>query len=205
MGRDGTVRKRDATATRAAILASARAAFARAGYDGVGLREIAAGADVTAMMVGRYFGSKAALFETVIADNMATPVIVRDVFLEGRPDAATLSRNLAAAIMATTAPGSGSADAFNILQRSAGNAFAMDLWRKQIETHHLTRLSDALPGDMPTERAALMLAMIAGFQLMRQVIGLECLQPEISEGIEAALSAALLALADRETEESSGA
>ncbi|MGZ5395564.1 MAG: TetR/AcrR family transcriptional regulator, partial [Mycobacterium sp.] len=44
------------SATRDAILTSAIAAFARAGYDGVGLREIAGDAGVTAMMVNRYFG-----------------------------------------------------------------------------------------------------------------------------------------------------
>ena len=35
-------RQRNAAATRAAILQSARRAFARAGYDGAGVREIAA-------------------------------------------------------------------------------------------------------------------------------------------------------------------
>lgn len=51
-------RQRDAEATREAILASARRAFALSGYDGAGVRDIAAGAGVTAMMVNRYFGSK---------------------------------------------------------------------------------------------------------------------------------------------------
>ncbi|HEV7965751.1 MAG TPA: helix-turn-helix domain-containing protein, partial [Actinoplanes sp.] len=55
-------RPRNAAATRAAILASARRNFARAGYDGVGVREIAGGAGVTAMLVNRYFGSKEQLF-----------------------------------------------------------------------------------------------------------------------------------------------
>jgi AcrR family transcriptional regulator len=40
----------------------ARKAFARAGYDGAGVREIASGADVTAMLINRYFGSKERLF-----------------------------------------------------------------------------------------------------------------------------------------------
>ena len=62
-------RPRNAAATREAILNSARAAFARAGYDGAGVREIAAGAGVTAMLVNRYFGSKEQLFAEVIADN----------------------------------------------------------------------------------------------------------------------------------------
>ncbi len=42
-------RQRNAAATREAILQSARRAFAKAGYDGAGVREIASGAGVTAM------------------------------------------------------------------------------------------------------------------------------------------------------------
>ena len=59
-------RTRNAAATRAAILGSARAAFVRSGYDGAGLREIAETAGVTAMMVNRYFGSKQLLFAEVL-------------------------------------------------------------------------------------------------------------------------------------------
>src|SRR5712672_567507 len=59
------VRRRDAGATREAILASARLAFIRSGYDGAGVREIAEGAGVTAMLVNRYFGSKERLFADV--------------------------------------------------------------------------------------------------------------------------------------------
>src|SRR5215470_4763426 len=70
------VRRRNAAATREAILLSARRAFARAGYDGAGLREIAADAGVTAILVNRYFGSKEGLFAEVIAATMAQPVIL---------------------------------------------------------------------------------------------------------------------------------
>ena len=49
--------RRGSVATRRAILDSARTAFVGSGYDGAGVREIAAGAGVTAMMVNRYFGS----------------------------------------------------------------------------------------------------------------------------------------------------
>ena len=64
-------RRRNAAATREAILDSARRAFAQAGYDGAGVREIAAGAGITAMLVNRYFGSKEQLFAEVVADTMA--------------------------------------------------------------------------------------------------------------------------------------
>ena len=69
-------RRRNASATQAAILSSARQAFARAGYDRVGVREIAKDAGVTAMFVNRYFGSKEQLFAEVVADLMARPIIL---------------------------------------------------------------------------------------------------------------------------------
>src|ERR1700760_2210047 len=87
-------RRRDAAATRKAILASARAAFARAGYDGVGVREIAAGAGVTAMLVNRYFGSKEKLFAEVAAETMRDAVILSPENLAAPDFAAALARSL---------------------------------------------------------------------------------------------------------------
>lgn len=48
-----------------------RAAFTASGYDGVGVREIAAGAGVTAMLVNRYFGSKEQLFAEAVDTSFA--------------------------------------------------------------------------------------------------------------------------------------
>jgi AcrR family transcriptional regulator len=55
-------RSRNGAATRSAILDAARNRFARDGYDGAGLREIAAEVGVDAALVIRYFGSKEGLF-----------------------------------------------------------------------------------------------------------------------------------------------
>ena len=55
-------RRRDAQATRAAILEAAKAQFAALGYDSATLREIAAGAGVDVALVARYFGGKEGLF-----------------------------------------------------------------------------------------------------------------------------------------------
>src|SRR5262245_17726477 len=74
--RSSKPRPRNAAATRAAILTSARQAFARAGYDGAGVRQIAEGAGVTAMLVNRYFGSKEQLFAEVVGEIMSRPIIL---------------------------------------------------------------------------------------------------------------------------------
>src|SRR5580692_3132052 len=57
-----TPRKRDAQATRAAILEAAKAQFGRLGYDCAVLRDIAREAGVDVALVKRYFGGKEALF-----------------------------------------------------------------------------------------------------------------------------------------------
>src|ERR1700712_5779148 len=84
-----------AGATRAAILASARRAFAEHGYDGAGLRGIAEAAGVTAMMVGRYFGSKEGLFGEVVTDTMRDPIILS----EGNLSRTDLPRAIAEALV----------------------------------------------------------------------------------------------------------
>jgi AcrR family transcriptional regulator len=89
-------RKRNATATREAILASARKVFARSGYDGAGVREIAAGAGVTAMLVNRYFGSKERLFAEAIAAANATPTIATDAVLKSATPGEAMARALVA-------------------------------------------------------------------------------------------------------------
>src|SRR3546814_9353842 len=53
MARTTTIRKRDATATRAAILTAARDRFLRDSYDSVGLRDIANGAGVDVALIAR--------------------------------------------------------------------------------------------------------------------------------------------------------
>jgi len=164
------VRPRNAANTRQAILHSARSAFARAGYDGAGVREIANGAGVTAMLVNRYFGSKEGLFAEVVAEIMASPTILTKDTL------ASLSGNdIAAALVGITETDGAPLDGFKIMLRSASSERAAEIGREQIEKHYQRMLADALDGDFAPQRAALMLALVAGFQAMRQMIGLSAL------------------------------
>ena len=64
-------RKRDAEATRAAILAAAKKHFARSGYDGAFLRDIAAEAGADAALINRYFGGKEGLFQAALKDSIS--------------------------------------------------------------------------------------------------------------------------------------
>lgn len=62
-----TGRRRGSPDTREAILVAARAAFAEHGYDGAGIRAIAAAAGVDPALVHHYFGTKEKLFLAAVA------------------------------------------------------------------------------------------------------------------------------------------
>ena len=164
-------RRRDAAGTRAAILASARRAFARSGYDGAGVREIAAGAGVTAMLVNRYFGSKEKLFAEVCADTMRDPVILSPENLAAPDFAAAFAQ----ALVQVTAPGETPLDGFLILLHSASSPRAAEIGREWIRHGHQSTLEQSLQGPLARERAAVALALVAGMQVMRQMMEIEAL------------------------------
>lgn len=165
------VRQRNAAATRAAILLSARKAFAQAGYDGAGVREIAAGAGVTAMLVNRYFGSKERLFAEAVAESMATTSVLGPQIAK----AGTSGESIAAVLVGITQADQTPLEGFQIMLRSASSERAARITRKLIERHHQQRIAGALKGAFAAQRAGVMLALIAGFQVMRQMLELPAL------------------------------
>jgi AcrR family transcriptional regulator len=164
-------RPRNAAATRDAILQAARVAFARAGYEGAGLREIASAAGVTAVLVNRYFGSKEQLFAEVLAATMAEPHILTAHNL----GSASLGERIASELLDITRSGAQPLEGFQIMLRSASSERAAQIGREQIESHYLNLLSGALSGEQAPQRAALVFALVAGVQVMRQMIGLSAL------------------------------
>jgi hypothetical protein len=62
-----------------------------------------------------------------------------------------------------------------LLLRSAPNPRAAEILRDSIARHFERPLRSLLPGPKAGERAALILALIAGFQLMRKIIGSKAL------------------------------
>ena len=164
-------RRRNAAATRAAILASARKAFAQSGYDGAGVREIAAGAGVTAMLVNRYFGSKEQLFAEVLAATAASPTILTPENLKSP----ALGHTIASVLMDITKADDTPLEGFLIMLHSASSKRASEIGRAQIESGHQKTMTAALGGELAPQRAALILSLVAGVQVMRQMIGLSAL------------------------------
>ncbi len=111
------------------------------------------------MMVGRYFGSKEALFGEVVADSMHDPVILsRDNLAAG-----DVPRALARALVGITAADAGPLDGFLILFRSAGSPVAARIARQRIAAaHHRDGDRAFVQGDHAAERAAILLSLVAG-------------------------------------------
>jgi AcrR family transcriptional regulator len=141
----------------------------------VGVREIAKGAGVTGILVNRYFGSKENLFSEVIASTMASPgILTEQILLPGR-DRSEICKEIAAALVLKTSPASEQLDGFLILLRSASNPRAADIWRERIEKHYVAFLARTLSGRKKKERAGLVMALIAGVQILRQAVGISSL------------------------------
>jgi AcrR family transcriptional regulator len=162
-------RARNAADTKAAILQAAITAFTQHGYDGVGVREIAQAAGVTAMLVNRYFGSKEGLFAQTVDAAFAPRTVVGE-------DPRTLSRATAETLVARTAPDAEHLDPFLLMLRSVPNPRAAEIVRAGIERHVGAHLAARLNGADTGERAELALALIAGTWLMRTVIGTDALR-----------------------------
>jgi AcrR family transcriptional regulator len=135
------------------------------------VREIAKGAGVTAMLVNRYFGSKEQLFAEVVAETVATPsILTQEIITSLTPGA-----DIAAALIHQTKTGAIPLDGFLIMLNSASSTRAAEILCEQIERHHQKVMTASLNGALAPQRAALVLSVIAGFQFMRQMIGLSAL------------------------------
>jgi AcrR family transcriptional regulator len=182
-------RRRNAASTRQAILDAAVAAFCQRGYDGVGVREIAADAGVTAMLVNRYFGSKEGLFEEVVEVVLAPPSVVPET-----PE--DLVRRTVEALVARSAPAADPENPFQLTLLSAHNPRAAEIVRAAMLRHVVARLARLLPGDLAQERGEILLSVVMGIWMMRKVIGTPGLVAIPPEQLEAQLAAMLAVIAE---------
>jgi AcrR family transcriptional regulator len=152
-------RRRDAVATRSAILEAATRRFACQGYQHAGVREIAADAGVDAAMVNRYFGSKEGLFAEVIERAF-------DIrYLEG--DRASLAERLARRMVYGREDIAGDQRIPLLLMlRSATEPHAAELIRPCLDRNVLRPLAELLEGPDAEVRAAMVIAQCTGFAIL---------------------------------------
>lgn len=155
-------RTRNAAATRAAILEAARKRFAREGYDGASLREIASGAGVDAALISRYFGSKDELFaEVVMLACQPDP----DLF---GGDPATFGARMAKTLLEDEQDGA-KLDIFLIMLLSASSPKASEIVRRNSRDQFHQRFQEWLGGPDVAVRTRLASSVMMGMSLSRVI------------------------------------
>ena len=180
-------RRRDAAATREAILEAATRRFATQGYQRAGAREIAADAGVTAALVNRYFGSKEGLFAEVIERAFD----IRHLLQGQRGD---LADHLARVMVY------GQEDSRDwgympllLLLHSATEPRAVELFRWDLNRTVLPLLAEQIGGDDAAVRAAMVMAQLTGFAIMHHVHRPEAFADARGEELVTLLSRSLAA------------
>ena len=164
-GPGGVTRRRDAAATRRALLGAARERFARVGYEGTTLRDVAADVGVNLALIKRYFGSKEGLFKTALE---GSPRFLADVPGDRAAFAAALSHQLSADAW----PEFGEHPVLMLL-RASGDEEVTALRRQALEGA-AERVLDALgPAPDGLLRAELLVALGVGVAVLRSAVGVQ--------------------------------
>ncbi len=133
-------RRRDAEATRAAILQAAKVQFAVLGYDRGGLRDIAREAGVDVALIQRYFDGKKGLFTAALKAS----------FDPDRPrgwDRGTFPREVATMMADNTFGDEASVPRFQLLLRAASSPTTAPLLSEAIQERFLCPMRDWLGGE----------------------------------------------------------
>ena len=93
----------------------------------------------------------------------------------------------AKALVQVTAPGETPLDGFLVLLHSASSPRAAEIGREWISRGHQTTLEQMIGGPLSRERAAIALALVAGLQVMRQMMEMEALAGAAPADLEAIL------------------
>lgn len=154
-------RRRDASATRAALLTAARGLFIERGFDRTTVRDIAASAGVNQALLFRYFGSKEALFKEAMTGQS------EELLTETSADrvvALALAR-----IFGPDVPPAYDNPIYGLLRSGAHEQTAV-LFKEHLGIAYrktLASLTDAADAEI---RADLVLAWLLGLGLLRQVL-----------------------------------
>ncbi len=155
-------RRRDADATRAAILEAAKAQFARSGYDHTGLRDIAAAAGCDVALIKRYFGGKEGLFTEALKASFHPDRLKAW-------DRATFPRDVAAMMAGSPHAAEAQTQSFQFLLRAATSPTTAPLLNVAVQERFLAPIGEWLGGDEAAARARVLAAVFIGFLVERLI------------------------------------
>lgn len=172
------IKRRDASATRAAILAAAHGRFLRESYDSVGLRDIAGDAGVDVALISRYFGGKEGLFSEVL-EPAEKPALHDGITVDMLPD------YLAQLVMENDGVKQDHRmEMFIVMLRSASSPKAGEIIRQRVHQDVLAPIVAMIGDDSAMWRANMLLALLMGVGVLRTIMysdGLDCLAQQPDE------------------------
>jgi AcrR family transcriptional regulator len=160
--RPAAARRRDARATRAAILEAAKAQFARLGYDSATVREIAAAAGVDVALINRYFGSKEGLFTEALKASIDPNRLVT-------ANRATFAREIATQMAGDPHADEARTHGFQFLLRAAASPATAPLLNVAVQERYLGPIREWLGGEDAPPRARVLAATIIGLLVERLI------------------------------------
>ncbi|MFN3609677.1 MAG: TetR family transcriptional regulator [Hyphomonas sp.] len=174
------IRRRDAAATKSAILCAARTLFARDSYENVGIREIASLAGADAALVSRYFGSKEELFTAVLGSGERGVDVIGSE-LDGLPE------RVGELMFDPEDEGKPMEDIL-IMLHSGNSPIAGPIVRASIDERFHVPFAEVIGGDHAKERSQLFGSVLLGMSISQHISGdiTEC--PEIREKLKQRLT-----------------
>jgi len=149
-------RRRDAEATRAAILQAGKRHFARSGYEGAYLRDIAADAGADAALINRYFGGKEGLFAACLREAVRSEKLF-DI------ERGAFGAQLAKMFAAKSAPESDEHfQGFRLILRAATSTATAHMLNEAVQERFMGPIRDWLGGEAAPARARLFTALFIG-------------------------------------------
>lgn len=174
------IRRRDAAATKSAILCAARTLFARDSYENVGIREIASLAGADAALVSRYFGSKEELFSEVLCSGDRGIDVIGNA-LEGLPE------RVADIMFDPEKDGKPMEDVL-IMLHSGNSPVAAPLVQASIEDRFHGPFAEVIGGENAAVRSQLFGSLLLGLSITQQISGDLAKTPEIREKLKSRLA-----------------
>jgi AcrR family transcriptional regulator len=155
-------RRRDAEATRAAILEAAKTQFARVGYDRAGLRDIAGEVGVDVALIKRYFGGKEALFVEALKASFHADRLKSW-------DRRTFARDVAVMMAESAHVEEERTHSFQFLLRAATSPTTAPLLSVAVQERFLGPIREWLGGEDAQARARVLAAVYIGFLVERLI------------------------------------
>lgn len=178
--------RRNAQATKARILESAKRIFSEMNYAQAGLRDIANDASVNVALVARYFGSKEKLFEAALDGT------IRQGILWNQPHAEFGER----VVRIFVEDADRTPNPLPMLVHASSDPAAQAVALRLIREHILAPTAEWLGGEGAENRAAEILAICAGFYMYRTLLPLDQFKGSVAPDVRRWFEQNLQAIVD---------